>query len=572
MRGRHTDFCDDSGQFWGQCTGGIYPSAVTCNDAGIYIGDDQNCNGTPDEQEDCTSKCDLMLNEMSYIGCEYWPVFLQNYNGYSSRVYMDMTVVVSNPNDQDVDVYVFDKAKHENVSHQPYLSFKVPAGQVVTKMLVGDLTGKTSANNAVSNSGQTIYDYMLMNTMLAPYAFKLRSSLPVVVYQFNPYGKSNGYTADASLLLPANVLGQDYIDLSYYSSNSTDTANTFTIVAVKPGTTTVDVTPSIATRSGTDKTNASTIAGISANTKKTFSLKQFDVLHLQQEVSGEMTGSKVHADKPIAVFGGAACTVIRSYCDHTEEQLFPTSTWGKNYYAIRAGYNHAQNKILGTELDDYYILAQQDGTVVTITGNQGTSTTDTITLPAYSGGSGQKALVNITTNNNFKGTVTLNAGQFTKISTIKNFHVSATKPILVGQFIDDVATIGDPGYTLNVPVEQYRTDYSFSIPNNYEYDFVTLVAPKNTKIYYSGAGYKGTRYENTLIDTLPTKVFSGWMTVGNDNYVYGYLDIDSGTHHLQGDKKFGALGYGFGDANSTTDDTSYAYPIGLNLDKINNTN
>ena len=134
-----TQICDDSGQFWGQCTGGVYPSAITCNDAGIYLGGDQNCNGTPDEQEDCTSKCDLMLNEMSYIGCEYWPVFLQNYSGYSSRVYMDMTVVVSNPNDQDVDVYVFDKAKHENVSHQPYLSFKVPAGQVVTKMLVGDL-------------------------------------------------------------------------------------------------------------------------------------------------------------------------------------------------------------------------------------------------------------------------------------------------------------------------------------------------------------------------------------------------------------------------------------------------
>ena len=296
------------------------------------------------------------------------------------------------------------------------------------------------------------------------------------------------------------------------------------------------------------------------------------MLHLSQSGSGELTGSKVHADKPVAVFGGASCTNIRSACDHTEEQLFPTNVWGTNYYAIRAGYNLVNKTMLGTELDDYYILAQQDGTVVTITGNQGASKTDTINLTAYSGGSGIKSLTQITTNNNFTGTVTLNSGQFTKISTIKNFHVSATKPILVGQFIDDVSGIGDPGYTLNVPVEQYRTDYSFSIPANYEYDFVTLVAPKDTKIYYTGAGHKGTNYTNTLIENLPSTVFSGWMTVGNENYVYGYLDIDEGTHHLVGDKKFGALGYGFGDAKSNTDDTSYAYPIGLNLDRINNTN
>ncbi len=564
--------CDDSGRFWGPCMEGVYPSSITCDDAGFYIGGDQNCNDIPDDQEDCKAKCDLMLSDMSYIGCEYWPVFLQNYSGFS-EVYMDMTVVVSNPNDTDVDVYVFDKVKHDNASHQPYLSFTVPAGGVVTKLIVGDPTGSTDSNQAVPDSGQTIYDYMLQNTMLAPYAFKLRSSLPVVVYQFNPYGKSNGYTADASLLLPSNVLGQDYINLSYYSNNEDISANTFTVVAVKPGTTTIEVTPSIDVRSGTDVNNSSTIDAIEANAKRTFTLKQFDVLHLQQGDSGEMTGSRVHADKPIAVFGGAACTNIRSACDHTEEQLFPTNVWGTNYYAIRAGYDLANKKLLGDELDDYYILAQQDGTVVTITGNQGALKTDLIPLPAYSGGSGEKTLIPITTEKNFTGTVTLNSGQFTKITTTKNFQVSATKPILVAQFIDDVAKIGDPGYTLNVPVEQYRTDYSFSIPDNYEYDFVTLVAPKDTKIYYTGAGHKGTAYDNVLIDTLPSDVFSGWMTVGNDNYVYGYLDIDSGTHHLQGDNKFGALGYGFGDAKSEIyDDTSYAYPIGLNLDRINNTN
>ncbi|MBQ9394628.1 MAG: hypothetical protein IJU23_03795 [Proteobacteria bacterium] len=563
--------CDASGQFWGTCIGGVYPSAVTCNAAGYYMGGDQNCNGIDDTTEDCVTSCDLLLYESSYIGCEYWPVFLQNYSGYS-HVYMDMTVVVSNPNNTDAQVYIFDKAKNDNASHVPYMSFTVPAGGVVTKLVVGDAVGNTQDNTAVPNSGQTIYSYMMQNTMLAPYAFKLRSSLPVVVYQFNPYGKSNGYTADASLLLPSNVLGQDYIDLTYWTSSGDTSANVISIVAVKPGDTTVKVTPTIGISSGTNKNTNTSISAISANTERSFVLHQFDVLSLQQSASGEMTGSKIHADKPVAVFGGSACANIRSYCDHIEEQLFPTTVWGTNYYAIRAGYNNSQKKLLGSELDDYYILAQQDGTVVTITGNQGATKTDTINLTAYSGGTGvsKTSYTTISTNNNFTGTVTLNSGQFTKISTIKNFHVSATKPILVGQFIDDVGGIGDPGYTLNVPVEQYRKDYSFSIPKNYEYDFVTLVAPKNTKIYYTGAGYKGTKYNNALIDNLPAAVFSGWMNVGNEGYVYGFLDIDEGVHHLVGDKKFGALGYGFGNATDGTDDTSYAYPIGLNLDVINN--
>ena len=572
--------CDATGQFWGPCIGGIYPSAITCDDAGIYYGGDQNCNGKPDEEEECVSSCDLRLTDSSYIGCEYWPVFLQNYGGHFSDfevsmlgydMYYDMTLIISNPNKTTTTVYVFDKSKYENVSHVPYLQFDIPAGSVVTKTIVGDPNG-TQYNKAIGSSSQTIFSYMLKNTMLAPYAFKVRSSLPVVVYQFNPYGKSNGYTADASLLLPSNVLGQEYIDLTYYSGSSDINANTLAIVAVKPGVTNVDVFPTINIASGIKVEDSSTLKAVSAGMKESYKLKQFDVLNLQQSVDGEMTGSKIQADKPIAVFGGAACTNIRSACDHTEEQLFPTNVWGSNYYAIRAGYDHVNKKILGTELNDYYILAQQNGTNVTINGNQNTSTTDTIVLPAYTGGSGSKNAIVISTNNSFTGSVTLNEGQFTKISTIKNFQVSANKPILVGQFIDDVKSIGDPGFTLNVPVEQYRRDYAFSIPSNYEYDFVTLVAPKNSKIRYTGDGYKNVKYNDVLVDDLPSNVFSGWMSVGNDNYVYGYLDLDAGTHQLVGDQKFGALGYGFGDANSSTDDTSYAYPIGLNLDRINNTN
>ncbi len=569
--------CDASGRFWGPCNGGTYPSAITCNNAGLYKGGDQNCNGINDKNEDCVSSCDLRLTDSSYIGCEYWAAFLQNYSGYS-YVYMDMTLVISNPSETETaDIYVWDKSSFLNSTANnmmPYLNFTVPPKGVVYKTIVGTPSGSNTSNP--QKPGTTIYDYMMYQSMQAPRAFKVRSSVPIVVYQFNPYGKSQGYTADASLLLPANTLGNDYINLAYYGSSGASSAPVISIIATEPGETVVTVTPTLSTYQGTDGANGQSgnkaFDSISANTTKSITINQFDILSLMTSSGGEFTGSHIEANKKVSVFGGAACTDIRSACDHTEEQLFPTNTWGTNYYAIRAGYNLSSNSLLGTEPDDYYIVAQQDDTQVTIFGDQGTNTTDTITLNAYTGGTSTASLTQIKTNNSFRGTVKLNAGQFTKITTNKNFEISATKPILVGQFIDDVNSIGDPGYMLNVPIEQYRQDYSFSIPQNYEYDFVTLVAPQNTKIYYTGAGYKGTSYNNKLIDTLPSTVFSGWKPIGSKGYVYGYLDLDEGTHSLVSDQKFGATGYGFGDANSSTDDTSYAYPIGLNLDRINNTN
>ena len=267
----------------------------------------------------------MIRSESSYIGCEYWPVFLQNYSGYS-YVYMDLTVVVSNPNNETAKIYVFDKSKYENTSHQPYLSFDVPPGGVVTKLIVGDSKGNVSDNTAVSNSGQTIYDYMLKNTMIAPYAFKLRSSLPVVVYQFNPFGKANGCTADASLMLPVNTLGKDYFHIGFYGSSSSDAGGNVSVVATENGETNVWVTTKLSTVSGSDLTNSTSIAAMSANERRKYTLKQFDVLNLQQGSSGETTGLYINSDKKIGVFSGHACLNINSYCDHVEEMMFPTSS------------------------------------------------------------------------------------------------------------------------------------------------------------------------------------------------------------------------------------------------------
>ena len=535
-----TQKCNETGQFWGSCEGAVYPSMVTCDAAGFYIGGDQNCNNIDDSQESCRSACELIMGEDSYIGCEYWPVFLQNYQGNTGSVYYDMTLVVSNPSKTETaTIYVFDKPAYTSMSRTPYLTFTVAPGAVAYRTIVGDANGSQTNKQ---KSGTTIYDYMLRNTVQAPLAFKVRSTIPVVAYQFNPYGKANGYSSDASLMLPQTALGQEYLTMGF-TSLSGDNADVITAVATEPGVTNVTVTVKAATRAGTNKSNGGSIAAMGAGSTRTFQLNQFDALSLQQSGTTESTGSYFKADKKIEVFGGAACSNIPigyGACDHTEEMILPLKAWGTNYAATRT-------RPQKDEINVYYILAQQDGTQVKLVGPSGDSNTNK--------------------------TINLNARAFARVDSKNSFDITANRPIYVGQFLVGLgysnAAYGDPSFISLVPREQYRTDYTFSIPAGYSADYVTVIAPTNAVIKYSGAGRNGKAVTTpTEISTLGNGIFGGWTSFGNQGYRFAWLDLDGGTHNLESANgvAFGVVGYGFYGY------TSYGYAIGMDLKKINNTN
>ena len=129
------------------------------------------------------------------------------------------------------------------------------------------------------------------------------------------------YTTDASLGLPTGILGTEYLTLGY--TNEDDGAGSeFALVATQ-GSTTVTIVP------------ADTIGSHSAGAPYTVSLSQGQTYQLQDSAAGgNLSGSIITANKPVAVFAGHLCAYIPvgyDYCDHVVEEMTPTPGMGQGF-------------------------------------------------------------------------------------------------------------------------------------------------------------------------------------------------------------------------------------------------
>ncbi len=518
-----------------------------CNDDGSgWLSGTIPCNagstGNRCVNGECLSLCDMAELSDSYIGCEYWPVVLPNPqldDAFKSGDESEFAVVVSNTNDTYAAQVTIE---HTGTSFTKSIS--VPAGEDVTVRL-------PFKEGPSTPTGLVYKSYKQKN------AFRLNSTIPVTVSQFNPISaEKNGtyaHTNDASLLLPTHVLGDEYLVMNYrtmmVTRSGTDIPNIgsfFTVVAVADGTT-VTVTA-----------NARTEGGLSVDpmfpgTPKVFTLDRGEVLQVGSSVDSsltdnatciagtgvyasdnyclgpELTGSVVESDKPIAVFGGNECSFVPHYrwaCDHLEQQLFPTKSWTTQYIAARLHTPLANHKII------YKIVAMEDGTEIT-------------TRP-----SNIKAQTEIAHQQPCDHD--LDRGESCVIETGDDFIVLSNPghPIMVGQFLvgqnyldSAAASEGDPAFLLVPPVEQFRYDYVFLVPNTYKTDYITLLTTNpDAEIYLDG-----------------TQLTNSFTQISNVNAYKMEKTISDGTHTLTSDSRVGLMVYGYDSY------VSYAYPAGLDL-------
>lgn len=524
---------------------------IKCN------GSSQVCTG-----QACEELCERNVKFNSYIGCDYFAVDLDNAfvpggnEGYFDAQGAQFAVVIANPPDATLPATVSIEQLEGGVV-EPVLYDSKGEAFPTEPLMPGELRTLKLPRRDVNG------------TTLAPLAYKISATVPIVAYQFNPLENENVFSNDASLLLPAALLGSEYIAMTREQTFN-ELRGYVTVVAVMEGETSVAVTTSSTTQPGVayegDPTRQAAIPHMRKGDTKVFKMQQFDVLNLETDRPGaDLTGTRIVSDKRVAVFGGseaanapntARCIDIdpitevgvcewdkRTTCrslldcvnagfntccaDHLEQQMFPVKTWGASYIASKTWDR-------GLERDIYRIMSGADNTRIVLVPPQ-----PGITIPV------------------------LNRGEHFEFESANNFEIHAqdAKPILVGQFLaaqdapdpnvggvgtaGDAGT-GDPAFMLLVPLEQYRTDFVVLTPAEYETNYLNVTVPTGSSVQIDG-------------EDIPAGYFT---IIGSGQYSVYRQRLTPGPHTIRSSEPAGVIVYGYDQY------VSYAYTGGLDLEEI----
>lgn len=607
----------------------------------------------------CVDECADAARAKSYFGCEYWAANLDNsmdalFKGGTlsgqGTADSDFVFVVTNqsPNPGTVEVWRY-TGSYTGGAPVRIKQVSLPGrNDPATKGLLKIPVPWQSISPNALNAGEG-------NSGRARYAYRLVSTRPVSAYQFNPIdavkytkactgtagqtdcscneysdygdqltclfggghpgvctqtpsGKKCGYgtySNDASLLLPAHILGTSHVVVAPHHSHINDPSTTPTTVIKRSAELVI-----VATQDNTTvtlKPSADTLAGAAlgpswpavpaiarASTPAAIVLQSYEVLQLATDSTGadydcytaggaswcrkgnDLTGTVVTSDKPVAVFAGHSCQNIpnsRPYCDHNEEQIFPFATWGKTFIAVPSFPLRLNNNTfpsVSAAPDHFKIVA---GCPVTQPQCNPLGTTLTLN-PA-------PAAANVLAPNNCLAGTSLTAnncrlagGGFVEFKSAVPFSITADQPIAVAQFFPGQGPVsaipaptdpaeGDPSMVLLPPIEQWRARY-------------TVLASTGLLDNYIGLAIDSSRVASVLVDGAAINITPGGTLpgdpkqVGSTTFVVKNHAVSTGTHTIQVNPKPGQTSvpgagvtvYGY-DAQ-----VSYGYTGGLDLGSI----
>ena len=500
----------------------------------------ETCNGSVGlicKAGTCVSGCDLADDQPSNIGCEFWAVDLDNEPesttllGTFNAAAEPWALVLSNVGTAVADVTI------EQNDAEP----GQPLSLTVVKMLAvppNNLVGTLMPTREV-DGGATPGDNSAPGTWLSSRAFRVRSTTPIIVYQFN--NATNSYSNDASLLLPTSALGLSYRALGWPAANG------FVVEGLPPTKGIPDhaYVTVVGAFEGTEVTVNPTYdiapGGPVPATAKDGTIKvtigPFDVLNLETlapKVSfgglgalkpPDLSGTAITASKPVAVFVGNERAIapgtdvpkppsagdgkVETCCtDHLEEQLLPLSSLGKNFVVTRSPV-----RSVGWEEPD----------VLRFVGAAATSIVETNLPPPFD-------------------KFTIAPGQVLTTWTQKDVLVKASEPVLVGQILVsqgwlEGARTGDPSLTIFPSIDQQRNAYVILTPPSWTSNYVVVATPEGNAVTIDGGTTDG---------CVVTPIGS----LAGVSYESRRCAVGEGVHRILGDSAFGIMAYGYGNAGS----------------------
>jgi hypothetical protein len=456
--------------------------------------------------------CDDVDQLPSNQGCEFWAVDLPNVSVVPPLTIdtvpadQQFAVVVTNPSAKvtaNVEIFGADPGP-------PVASGLVP----FDTMRVFELPALNITPGATTANGQ---------------AYRITADVPITAYQFQPLDNTSPvYSNDATLLFPTNVLTGDYLaitgDANLVAADgfSTSDVNTGAFVSV------------VATAADTTITLYPT-AGLFPGAYQDVTLQAGQVLTAISSDRGapgwgNLSGTRVIADKPVAVFSGSVATseptgTTACCADHLEHQMLPLTAWGSRYAAAPA----ASATGNGNDASLFRITGAFDGTQLTYS-------------PAAPAGA----------------PTTLDAGVTVAFTTELPFTVASADDaqsfavaqfLLSNQYFGGLSRPGDPTMILLPAPAQFQDRYVFLMPQGYGSNFVTIIRPAGSAV--------------ALDDTMiADAVFQPLGTLDAIGFEYAHVSAAPGSHTLQGDDPFGII------VSGHANDVSYGYAGGSGVGVI----
>lgn len=482
-------------------------------DLGLFpdFGSSEEDTGPLDE-----STCELAAQSLTSAGCLFAPTV------GSTNTTLPWAVVAANTSGVvAANVTLFDLAglAIESASIEP--------GELHTFVL--EANSPELVGHAISSATQVTNRVM-----------RLESDIPVVAYQFSPYSSSQVATADASLLLPEHAWGLDHLVASYHNSDFSD--SWFTVISLVDDN---EVTIEMPLNMQGSTSAGGPLPSLGAGASHVVTLQAGEAARFVSPGAGtaDFTGARVASSERVALVTGSPSMSLPGpgmnfYKDYLEEQVPPRTAWGTEIPVVKF-------RPRSNESDLYRIMADADGTQVTLTGG-------------------------------FMDQITLDAGEVFEFETAEAFIVNASDAVLVSHFMEsqDQATgpkneaeypgdfisancdspsqrtteLGDPAISFVAPLEQHRYNYTFLVPQTYAWDMITVTGPM-------------IGWDSIVLDgnPLPAPTLIPGSTLGFARFL-----VEDGPHDIRSPTtRFGLEVYGY-DCR-----ISYAYPGGMSLGEIN---
>ncbi|WP_268121639.1 gliding motility-associated C-terminal domain-containing protein [Roseivirga pacifica] len=442
-------------------------------------------------------------------GTEFWLGFMENNDAQSPSV---LEIFITAKSEANVKLEIFTNGTTKNFTVQP--------GNTHSEVI----SVEPSNSFAASLSGN-----------IENKAIRITADRKISVFAFNNRINS----ADATVVLPKNSLGNEYYAVAYYEDppfndqvGIDNSPSEILVVSPQDGTT-IEITPSV-----------DVVGGVSAGTTYQITMNEGDVYQLQS--FDDLTGTFLRTVddgssecKTFAVFGGNKWTRVTGgqdcsgvvtgqapnqtnwaggYAgDHLFEQMYPLSSWGQDFVVTPI---ELRNNYV------YRIIAAEANTTISIDGNS---------------------------------TLVLGAGEYEDFVETGVTYLSADKPISVVQYSTSVSCDnnsasgdGDPFMIVLSPIQQRLEAITFNAlrASNITNYFLTIIVDR-------------TATGNVMLNDAAVPTFR-FRNINGTDLAYASLNLSGGEDYtLESEDGFIAYVYAYGGIES------FGYVAGASLENLN---